>query len=169
MRGLLIVTFEVFSFIVFSLPRYRVFNGIKSTFLRLFGAKVGRDVVYYPGIRLGNPLGLKLGDNVDLAWGIIITTGGKVEIGDRTLIGYGSKILSTNHRIPAEKGKIFSSGHNKKPVTIGPDCWLGSNVVVLSGVNIGAGSIVAAGAVVTKDVPEYSIVGGIPAELIKKR
>lgn len=56
-----------------------------------------------------------------------------------------------------------------KPVIIGDDVWIGTNAIVLDGVKIGSHAVVAAGAVVTKDVPEYSIVGGVPAKLIKNR
>ena len=56
-----------------------------------------------------------------------------------------------------------------EPVEIGNDVWIGSNVIVLRGVHVGNGAIIAAGAVVTKDVPEYTIVGGVPAHTIKKR
>lgn len=169
MRIILVIGYEIISSLIFSFPRIRPFNILKSSFLRILNAKVGHHVVYYPGIKLGYPNKLTLGDNVDLAWGVIITTGGGVEIGDRTLVGYGTKILSTNHIIPQGAGRVFGSGHERKYVKIGSDCWLGANVVVLPGVDIGKGSIVAAGAVVTKNVPEYSIVAGIPATIIKHR
>ena len=137
MRIILVIGYEILSAIIFSFPRYLLFNILKSFFLRVLNAKVGRHVVYYPGVKVGNPSKLALGDNVDLAWGVIITTGGGVEIGDRTLVGYGPKILSTNHRIPQGTGRVFGSGHEKKYVKIGSDCWLGANVVVLPGVDIG--------------------------------
>lgn len=57
----------------------------------------------------------------------------------------------------------------KKTVVIGNDVWIGSNAIVLQGVTIGDGAVVAAGAVVTKDVPSYTVVGGVPAKVIKKR
>jgi acetyltransferase-like isoleucine patch superfamily enzyme len=157
------------SAIVFSLPRHKLFNVIKSNYLRLQGAKIGKSITYYPGIKINPCRRLKLGDNVDLAWGVIITTGGYVEIGDRTLIGYRSIISSANHVIPESKGHIFSSGHDKKKVTIKNDVWVGGNCTIVAGVSIGEGAVIAAGSVVTKDVEPFTIVGGIPAKLIRKR
>jgi acetyltransferase-like isoleucine patch superfamily enzyme len=65
--------------------------------------------------------------------------------------------------------KLFGAFAEHKPTTIGSDAWIGANAVVLSGVKIGEGAIVAAGAVVTDDVPPYAIVGGVPAKLIRYR
>nr|WP_277603488.1 acyltransferase [Acinetobacter dispersus] len=110
-----------------------------------------------------------MGDDVDLATGVLITTDGGVSIGDRTLVGYGTKILSSNHNIPKLPNRIFDSGHTKAPVIIGKDAWLGANCIILPGVTIGDGAIVAAGSVVTKDVPTNVLVGGIPAKIIKER
>lgn len=170
MRYDLIVLFETFSGLLFMLPRFRIFNVIKSIYLRAFmGAKVGRRVVYYSGSRIVTGRNLVLGDDVDLAKDVIITTGGGVEIGDRTLIGYRAMILSSNHRIPDLPGQIFGSGHVHKKVTIGSDVWIGANSLIMPGVSIGDGSICAAGSVVTNDVPANVIVGGVPARLIKAR
>jgi acetyltransferase-like isoleucine patch superfamily enzyme len=157
------------SAIVFSFPRHKLFNVIKSNYLRLQGAKIGKSITYYPGIKINPCRRLKLGDNVDLAWGVIITTGGYVEIGDRTLIGYRSIISSANHVIPESKGHIFGSGHDKRKVIIGNDVWVGGNCTIVAGVTIGEGAVVAAGSVVTKDVAPFTIVGGVPAKLIKNR
>jgi acetyltransferase-like isoleucine patch superfamily enzyme len=112
---------------------------------------------------------MKIGNHVDFAWGVLITTGGGIEIGDRVLIGYGTKILSTNHVIPTNREKIFYSGHDKKKVTIEKDVWIGANCTIVAGVTIGEGSVIAAGSVVTKDVLPFTIVGGVPAKIIKNR
>src|SRR5690606_6854352 len=113
--------------------------------------------------------GLVLGDDVDLAYGALITTAGGVSIGDRTLVGYGARILSSNHRIPGRPFKVFDAGHEHAPVKIGADVWIGANAIILPGVSIGEGAVVGAGAVVTKDVPAWTIVGGIPARVLKQR
>lgn len=112
---------------------------------------------------------ITLGDDVDLAWGVLITTSGGVVIGDRTLVGYGTKILSTNHLIPLDKGRIFGAGHELKRVLIDNDVWIGANCVILAGVHVGEGAVIAAGSVVTKNVPPFVIVGGVPAKIIKER
>ena len=101
--------------------------------------------------------------------GVLITTSGGVEIGDRTLIGYRAQIISANHSVPKGRGNIFGSGHDKAKVSIGKDVWVGGNSMILPGITIGDGAIIAGGSVVTKDVSPYTIVGGIPATIIKER
>ncbi|MCU4338600.1 acyltransferase [Acinetobacter dispersus] len=170
MRYDLVVLIETFSCLIFKLPRFRLFNYFKGLYLRFFfRAKIGRRVVFYPNIWVFTGRNLILGDDVDLATGVLITTDGGVSIGDRTLVGYGTKILSSNHNIPKLPNRIFDSGHTKAPVIIGKDAWLGANCIILPGVTIGDGAIVAAGSVVTKDVPTNVLVGGIPAKIIKER
>ncbi len=169
-RLFLIATYEVLSFLVFALPRHKVFNIIKKGFLIIQGAEVGNFVTFYPGIKISPAKNIKLGDHVDLAWGVLITTGGRVEIGDRTLIGYNTQIFSKNHIIPKKPDMIFFSGHDKsKTVIIENDVWIGAGSIILPGVFIGEGAVVAAGSIVTKDVEPFSIVGGNPAKLIKHR
>lgn len=169
-KDIIISTFEILSALIFAMPRHKIlFNPIKKVFLICLGAKVGRWVTFYPGIKISTGRHLILGDNVDIAWGVIITTEGGVEIGARTLIGYNTMIFSTNHIIPREGGSVFFSGHRPAKVTIGKDVWIGGGCIILPGSNIGEGAIVAAGSVVSKDVAPFTIVGGIPAKLIKER
>lgn len=170
MKYVIVCWIEFFSQLIFMLPRFRSLNYIKSLYLRVFfGAKVGKRVIFYSNIWIFTGRNLTLGDDVDLATGVLITTDGGVFIGDRTLVGYGTKILSSNHNVPKLPGRIFDSGHTKAPVRIGKDAWLGANCIILPGVTIGNGAIVAAGSVVTKDVPPNVFVGGIPAKIIKER
>ena len=166
----LVCVIEYFSLIVFSLPRLRVFNWLKKSYLSLcFGARIGKRVVFYPGVWIFPGRNLVLGNDVDIAFGVLITTRGGVYIGDRTLIGYGTKILSANHAIPDGRATIFSSGHQSKQVHIERDVWIGANAIILPGVTIGEGAVIGAGSVVTRDVSEFSIVGGVPAKLIRYR
>jgi len=137
--------------------------------LRCVGASVGKRVVFYPGVWIVPGRKLILGDDVDLALDVLITTSGGVEIGDRTLVGYRTQILSSNHVIPPGKGNIFTAGHDKKAVTIGKDVWIGGNCLILPGITIGDGAVVAGGSVVTKDVEAFTIVAGVPAKLLKVR
>ena len=168
-KDFIIISYEVLSSVVFSLPRYKCFNLIKRLFIVIFGGTVGKRVTFYPGINLGYVKNIVIGDSVDFAWNVQITTKGGVYIGDRVLIGYGSRILSSNHVVPDRPGKIFFEGHTHAPVRIEEDVWIGSNCVILPGVTIGEGAVVAAGAVVTKDVASFSVVAGVPAKKIKIR
>jgi len=170
MKYFIVVLAETVSMMVFILPRFRLMNRIKSIYLRFIcGAEVGKRVVFYPGIWIFTGRNLQLGDDVDLARGVLLTTDGGVSIGARTLVGYGTHILSSNHKIPIMPEKIFYSGHEKKSVEIAEDVWIGAGCVILPGVTIGHSSVIAAGSVVTKDVPAEVIVAGVPARIIKER
>jgi len=151
------------------LPYGPLANQIKRWILIRFGAHVGENAVIYSGVWIHPIGGLTLGDNVSIGKDVIITTAGSVTIGNNVMIGHGSKIISANHVIPPGRGRIRFSGHENEPVTIEDDAWIAAQVVILPGVRIGQGAVVAAGAVVTTDVPPFVIVGGVPARTIKHR
>ena len=111
----------------------------------------------------------EIGDDVDLALDVLLTTRGGLKIGDRSLIGYRTQILTANHEIPGKESRIADSGHKYSSVCIGEDCWVGANSVILPGVSIGKGSVIGAGSVVTKDIEEYSVAVGCPARVVKRR
>jgi len=169
MKSIFVAAFEIILCSIFYLPRVLFFSNLKKMFLLLVGAKIGKRPSIYPGVWIFPGKGLEAGDDVDFALGVIITTNGGVKIGNRVLIGYRAQIISANHIIPQYPEKIFSAGHEKKGVVIGDDVWIGANSVILPGVTVGQGSVIAAGSIVTKDVQAYTIVGGIPAKLIKDR
>lgn len=133
------------------------------------GAKFGKSVVIYPGVWISPGRNLVVGDHVDLAKDVLITTSGGVSIGDRALIGYRTQIISSNHSIPPIGQPFPISGDEHAPVKIEKDVWIGANCIITPGVTIGEGAVVAGGSVVTKDVPANAIVGGVPAKLIKMR
>lgn len=168
-KNFLICSYEDLSFLIFALPRHKLFNLIKSNYLRIQGAKIGKGITFYPGIKINPARNITLGDDVDLAWGVIITTGGYVEIGDRTLVGYRTLILSANHVIPPNRRRIFGAGHSKSKIIIENDVWIGANCIITAGVHIGEGAVIAAGCVVTKDVLPFTMVGGVPGRIIKQR
>ena len=84
-------------------------------------------------------------------------------------MGPDVKIYSRNHKYDRLDIPIQDQGKEYFSTTLGNDVWLGANVIVTAGVNIGNHVIVAAGAVVTKDIPDYAIVGGVPAKVLKFR
>jgi len=96
-KNILVCTYESMSFLIFSLPRHKFFNIIKSNYLRLQGASIGKSLTFYPGIKINPCFNLVMGDYVDLAWGVIILPAGGIEIGNRSLIGYRTIISSANH------------------------------------------------------------------------
>ncbi len=169
MKYFIVVTFEFLMKLIFALPRYKSLGFFKALFLKCVGAKVGSNVIFYPGVWIAPGRNLIIGNNVDLALDVLITTSGGVEIGERTLIGYRTQIISGNHNIPANEGRIFGAGHEYGKVIIGPDCWIGANCIIMPGVSVGEGAVIAGGSVVTKNVEKFTIVGGVPAKKIKSR
>lgn len=116
----------------------------------------------------GGKGGVRLGNGVEINNFSIINGTGSVDIGDQTLIGPGVRIISYQHQT-ARDSPIYSQPVDAKPIKIGRDVWLGANAIILAGVTIGDGAVVAAGAVVRQDVPAYAIVAGVPAEIKKTR
>lgn len=169
MKYFIVVSYEFLMRLIFSLPRYKLFNAVKSLFIRICGGRTGNRVVYYPGVWICPAKNIQIGNDVDLALDVLITTSGGVSIGDRTLVGYRTQILSSNHNVPSNKNRIFDAGHTSAKVEIGSDVWIGASCIILPGVNIGEGAIVAAGSVVTKNVPPFTYVAGVPARVIKER
>lgn len=106
--------------------------------------------------------------NVYIGPGCVINP--KVKIGAYTMLANNVRIIGGDHRYDIPGTPIIYSGRGVlKPTTIGRDCWIGAYSIIMCGVNIGEGSIIAAGSIVTKDIEPYSIYGGIPAKRIKSR
>ena len=93
---------------------------------------------------------------------------GPVEIGSHVNLAQGITVTALNHNFSDANKRIDKQGVSTTPVTIEDDVWIGANAVILPGVTIGEHCVVAAGAVVTKDVPPHSLVAGVPAKVIKK-
>jgi len=100
---------------------------------------------------------------------VVIYGHGGVEIGEQTLISMHCSILSSNHGVPPIGKLIRDTADDLRPTKIGRDVWIGANAVILGGVAIGDGAVVAAGAVVTKDVEPGAVVAGVPARVLRKR
>jgi acetyltransferase-like isoleucine patch superfamily enzyme len=114
-------------------------------------------------------IGLKVGNHSNIGPFAFIGCSGRIEIGDHVLMGPRVSIYSENHNFEKNDQTIKAQGVTRGVTIIEDDCWLASNSVIVSDVRIGKGSVVAAGAVVTKDVPPFSIVAGIPAKVIGTR
>lgn len=131
---------------------------------------MGRNVKFY-GI-----CNVVVGNDVSIgADSMLMCTRAKIIIGDHVMTGPKVTLITGGHRIDLI-GRYMTtvknsekSPDNDKDIIIEGDNWIGSNSTILKGVRIGRGAIVAAGAVVTKDVPPYSICGGVPASVIKMR
>ena len=107
-----------------------------------------------------------IGDHTRI--GLHNTIIGPVEIGSHVNLAQGITVTALNHNFDDTEKRIDEQGVSTNPVTIEDDVWIGANAVILPGVTIGNHCVVAAGAVVTKDVPPHSLVAGVPAKVIKQ-
>ena len=102
--------------------------------------------------------------------GINAHISGTCTIGSHVMMGPNVTIVTRNHKHDdLNQPMMFQGFEEEQPVVIGNDVWIGERVMIMPGVHIGNGCILAAGAVVTRDVPDYAVVGGVPAKIIKMR
>ena len=130
---------------------------------RLIGKEVDNSFRMFP------PFYTDFGKNITIGKDVFINSGchfqdqGGIEIGDGALIGHNVVLATINHDLnPKENRK-----NHYAPIKIGAHVWIGSNATILPGVTIGDHAVVAAGAVVTRDVPALTVVGGVPAKVLK--
>ncbi len=118
-----------------------------------------------------NDLGkyIRIGNDVGIGEYAYLGGAGGLEIGDECIVGQYLSCHPENHNHAELDVSIRHQGVKRKGIKIGNNCWIGSKVTVLDGVIIGSGCIIAAGTVVTKSFPDNSIIGGIPARLLKTR
>ena len=116
---------------------------------------------------INNAVGdVMIGDHTRI--GLHNTIIGPVEIGNYVNLAQGITVTALNHNFSDTNKRIDEQGVSTNPVTIEDDVWVGANAVILPGVTIGEHCVIAAGAVVTKDVPPHSLVAGVPAKVIKQ-
>lgn len=131
---------------------------------RLIGKKVDDTFRLFP------PFYTDFGKNITIGKDVFINSGchfqdqGGIEIGNGVLIGHSVVLATINHDLAPNQNRK----NHYAPIKIGNNVWIGSNATVLPGVTIGEWSVVAAGAVVSKDVPPYTVVGGVPAKVLKR-
>lgn len=138
--------------------------GKEAAIRNLFGS-VGKNPNVLPGFRCDNGLNIHVGNEFLANYNVTILDIRPVTMGDNVWIGPGTLITTVNHPL-SPKGRREHLGI-AKPVIIGNDVWIGGNCTILPGVTIGNNVVVAAGAVVTKDVPDNCVVGGVPARKLR--
>ncbi|MBU2609716.1 MAG: acyltransferase [Chloroflexi bacterium] len=112
--------------------------------------------------------GIKIGRDSLIGEYSVIRGQGGVTIGDRVYTSPFTQIIAVNHVFDDPKRSFVEQGITAEGIVIEDDVWLGASVVVTDGVHIGRGAVVAAGAVVTEDVPQHTVVGGVPARVIRE-
>ena len=113
--------------------------------------------------------GLLMGDNSNIGAYSFIGCSGFIEIGNNVMMGPRVTLLAETHNYADPGRPMKSQGVSRSTIRVEDDCWIGAGAQVLPGVTLGRGSVVGAGAVITRDVAPYSVVAGIPARLIKRR
>ncbi len=140
-------------------------NAVRVMVLRVFLGRCGRHLVVGRKVRFIKPRNIDLGDRVVINRECVLDgRGGRLVIHSDTDIGMGSWIWTLEHDVNSSVHAVAGAG-----VTIGDHVWISTRCTVLPGVAIGRGAVVASGAVVTKDVPERTIVGGVPARRLAER
>lgn len=142
------------------------FARARARLVRWAGVPVGKGTIIGGRLHLtGDPRLLRIGSKCFLNTGVHIDLSAAVSIGDGVALAQDVLVLTNTHEIggPTHRAGVLRDA----PVAIGNGCWVGARAVILPGVTVGAGSIVAAGAVVTNDVPPDSLVGGVPARVIR--
>ena len=139
-------------------------NPIRKWYLRCFGIKIGSVSSIHRGCKFFHVGKFRMGDHSVINFGCYLDNRRGITIGCNVGIAHNTKIYTLGH-------DIDSPGFETKgaPVVIGDNAFIFSNVIIMPGVTIGHGSIVLAGSVVTKDVPEWTVVGGNPAKVIRER
>lgn len=110
---------------------------------------------------------ITIGDNVGMGEFAYLGGGGGLEIGENCIIGQYFSCHPENHNYEDRSKLILEQGVTRQGIKVGANCWIGSKVTILDGVTIGDNCVLAAGAVITKDMPANSIIGGVPAKVLK--
>ena len=154
---------------------HRLFGRVKVKLIKKMIEECGDNVAIFPDIIL-HGYDVHISNNVYIGPGaVFMSTDAPIHIGPNVMFGDRVSLITGNHRIDYIGKYMFDVKKNEKlpendmPIVIKGDNWIGANATVLKGVTIEEGAVVAAGAVVTKNVPAYTIVGGVPAKVIGKR
>lgn len=140
------------------------FEGLQSVVKKLLGKS--ENAWINPPFYCDYGFNIEVGKNLFTNYNCTILDVAKVKIGDNVLIGPNVSIYTAGHPIHADTRKTgYEYG---APITIGDNVWIGGNSIILPDVTVGSNSVIAAGSVVTKDVPEWTVVAGNPARVIKK-
>lgn len=137
---------------------------LRIALLRQRGARIAKNVAMYASVEIRNPHGLSIAEGCSIGPKVLLDARKGLEIGNNVTIAYDAIIWTLHHDMNAPDFHTIGA-----KTTIGAYAWICSRAILLPGVHIGEGAVVASGAVVTKDVEPYTVVGGIPAKPIGKR
>lgn len=137
---------------------------IRKWFYQLLGARIEKKSFFFRRVEVLFPKGILIGKYCTVGWFSLIDARGGVKIGNSVSIASYVKLITGSYDVQSyDFEAVF------KPIEIGDYAWICTGATILQGVKIGKGAVVASGAVCIKDVPEYAIVGGVPAKVIGER
>ncbi len=152
------------AFVVLKLISYFPSQNLRKQYLRLIGCKIGNKTIIYHGFEVRSAQNIKIGNNSIIGFNACLDGRRGIKIGNNVNLSSEVMIWSLQHDYNSD-----SFGLSGGPVIIEDYVWVSCRAIILPGVKIGKGAVIAAGAVVTKDVPENVVVGGIPAKIIANR
>ncbi len=143
---------------------------LRATLLRLVGFRIGRGTVFWGSVQIygsGNLYKrLVIGNDCWINLGCLFDLGDTITLGDRIAVGHQVLFLTSSHEVGSFERRAGPS--TVAAIQIGDGAWIGSRAVLMPGITVGVGAIVASGAVVTKDVPPHTLVAGVPAKIIRQ-
>lgn len=145
----------------------RIFRIIRRSVCKPLFEECGTGLNVESGVSFGTGTGIKIGNNCGI--GVRSQVRGPLTIGNNVMMGPEVVVFTSNHRFDRLDITMDYQGSETKPVLIGNDVWIGQRAMIMAGVTIGNGVVIAAGSVVTKDIPDYAVVGGVPAKVLKYR
>lgn len=157
-----LLDFELY--LIHLVSEYLPLHTIRKYIFELSGMKIGKGSTLHMGCRFFDPKNIEIGEGTIVGDHVFLDGRGHLKIGDHVDIASQVLIYNSEHNL---NDKYFTA--DVENVEIGDYCFIGPRAIILPGVKIGKGAVVAAGAVVTKDVGEYKIVGGVPAKEIGER
>lgn len=166
-KKIFLIIYQTFAGWLNIFPDIFLGNRIRRFFYKFYLKKMGKNVIINSHVLFEVPENIEIGDYSTINRSCWFSGGGGLIIGNDVLIGPNVIIHTANHNFENSKMPFRLQGHTYKSVTIKNNVWIGAGAIILPGVIINSNSIIAAGAVVTKDVAEGVIVGGIPARILK--
>lgn len=143
---------------------YHTAEELRELFSRLIGKEVDESFALFPPVYSDFGKNITVGKHVFINSGCCFQDQGGVEIGDNCLIGHQVVFATLDHALEPER----RAGMYPAPIKLGSNVWVGSHATLLGGVTVGDDAVIAAGAVVTRDVPPGTVVGGVPAKVLKR-
>lgn len=156
--------YSAFEMLVLRVAAFLPIHGLRVTALRIFGADIHPEAVIYHGFQVRAARKLRIGPRTSIGDGAILDARGGLSLGADVNLSTQVMIWTAQHDWRAADFKYVDA-----PVRIGDRVWIGPRAIILPGSVIGEGAVVAAGAVVRGQIAPYSLVGGVPAELISER